>query len=50
MQAHLPSKVSKHANFHGFLQKKPAEKERCANFLALRRDKTVQNRERIFGS
>ena len=36
--------------FSRILAKKPAEIERCANFLALRRDKTVQNRERIFCS
>ena len=36
------------ANFHGSLQYTPEEIELCANFLALRRDKTMQDTELIF--
>ena len=36
------------ANFHGSLQYTPEEIELCANFLALRRDTTMQDTELIF--
>ena len=42
MQAHFHSKVPKHANFRRSLQYSRAEIKLCANFLALRCDKTQQ--------
>ena len=49
-QAHLHPKVPKQANFRISLQNSLAEMESCSNFLTLRCDKAIHEREPFFGS